>query len=111
VVGVAVRSNLPFVHGTPEDVEAYSFRVRRRTGSVCCESHHLALITICLAHDEVDAEIMWQGVRSCESMRWADLRASEWLCDVYGREQDLDFSRKRFAMVLLDGILGTEAEM
>lgn len=62
------------------------------------------MITLCLAHDEVDAEVMWAGVRSCESMRWADLPLTEWLLDVYGREPDLDASKKRFAAVLLDGL-------
>lgn len=102
-----MRKGLPWVAGTDEDVACYNFRIERRAGSVCCSGHHAVMITLCLAQDEVDAEIMWQGVRSCESMRWADLRPAEWLCDVYGREPDLEASRKRFALVLLDG-LGAE---
>ena len=99
-----MRADLPCVPGTDEDIEAYSFRIRRRTGSVCCEAHHVTMITLCLAHDEVDADVMWAGVRSCESMRWAGLPLSEWLCDVYSREVDVTASKKRFALILLEGL-------
>lgn len=103
-----MRKGLKFVSDTNEDVEATAFRVKRRTGSVCCESHHLALVTLCYAHDSIDAEVMWQGVRSCTSMRWAGLPISDWLLDVYGREPDLEFSRKRFALFMLDEMLGID---
>ena len=89
--------------GTDEDVECYTFRVSRKMGSVCCKPHHVTLITLCLAHDHIDSEIMWAGVRSCTSMRWANLPISEWL-DAH-RENDIAASRKRFALHILDEIL------
>jgi alkylhydroperoxidase family enzyme len=103
-----MRKGLLDIPETIEDREAMAFRIRKNLGSVCCQSHHLAMITLCLASDVIDAEIMWQGVRSCTSMRWADLAASEWLLDVYGREPDVAASRRRFALFLLDDLLGIE---
>lgn len=85
-----MRENLKFVDPCPEDVAAYSFRIERRTGSVCCQPHHLAMTMFCLADDVLDAEAFWRAVRTCESLRWAEIDVGEHLRDAALRDAECD---------------------
>lgn len=67
------------VDPTIEDVDAFTFRILRQTGSVCCDAHRAIMIAMILYGDENDAETFYAGVRSCTSMRWADLPVGDWL--------------------------------
>lgn len=68
-----MRHGIPFVHPTQEDIDAVAFRIERRTGSVCCDTHHLVMTMFALTDDTLDAEALWRAVRTCESLRWVDM--------------------------------------
>jgi hypothetical protein len=87
---LVMRPGLPFVEPTQADVDVYTFRIERRTGSVCCQQHHLVMTTLCLVDDALDAEALWRSVRTCESLRWADIDIGEHLREHAIRESKCD---------------------
>jgi len=87
-----------------EDVDAYSFRIANRTGSWCCSGHHLLMLAVCLVSDEIDADIIWRGVRTCTSLRWADMDVGQWLRDQAAEPCELRHSSELFAEILKKGL-------
>lgn len=85
-----MRQGIPFVEPTQADIDALSFRIERRTGSACCQPHHLAMTVFCLADDTLDAETFWRAVRTCESLRWVDMDIGEHLRESVLRESKCD---------------------
>lgn len=85
-----MREGLKFLPPTVEDVDVMAFRVERRTGSVCCQPHHLAITMFCLADDTLDAEAFWRAVRTCESLRWAEIDVGAHLRETALRESKCD---------------------